>query len=148
MVAIRLYQRHLSPRKGFACAYRIHTGRASCSVLGHRAVSRFGVVGGVIVLLRRLRRCGVAHRRLAPRPPGRPRHGMQAGFCDADCDVCNPCEWSSCDVGGLMDGLDCGDSCDFPQRKNRCAADDASVHLPVRSGRPGADSAPPMRTID
>ncbi len=29
--AIEVYQRHLSPRKGFSCAYRCHTGHASCS---------------------------------------------------------------------------------------------------------------------
>ena len=41
--AIGLYQRHLSPRKGFACAYRARTGGASCSELGFRAIRRFGL---------------------------------------------------------------------------------------------------------
>jgi putative component of membrane protein insertase Oxa1/YidC/SpoIIIJ protein YidD len=34
LVAIRFYQRHVSPRKGYRCAYRVHTGRCGCSALG------------------------------------------------------------------------------------------------------------------
>ena len=43
LAAITLYQRFVSPRKGFSCAYRFHTGGPSCSVLGFRAVRRYGV---------------------------------------------------------------------------------------------------------
>ncbi|WP_242032792.1 membrane protein insertion efficiency factor YidD [Oscillatoria sp. FACHB-1406] len=31
IAAIGVYQRHLSPRKGFACAYRVLHNRDSCS---------------------------------------------------------------------------------------------------------------------
>jgi len=34
--AIRAYQRHLSPWKGFRCAYRVLTGRDSCSAYGYK----------------------------------------------------------------------------------------------------------------
>jgi putative component of membrane protein insertase Oxa1/YidC/SpoIIIJ protein YidD len=43
LLAIGLYQKYLSPHKGFCCAYRTHTGRAGCSALGFRAVRRYGV---------------------------------------------------------------------------------------------------------
>ena len=43
---IRLAQRWISPRKRFPCAYRVHTGNASCSWLGYRAIRRFGVWQG------------------------------------------------------------------------------------------------------
>ena len=33
LVAIGAYQRYVSPYKGFCCAYRAHTSRASCSAL-------------------------------------------------------------------------------------------------------------------
>ena len=133
LAAIRLYQRHLSPHKGFACAYRVHTGNASCSMLGHRAVRRFGVVAGGVLLLARLRRCGVAHRRDLARAPTRPRHAMQGGFCDG-CDII-PCDCAACDVAGLIDGIDCCDSCDLPLRRKRSEDEDDAVHLPVRSKR-------------
>jgi len=45
LLAITLYQRHLSPYKGFRCAYALHTGRASCSRLGYRAIRRHGLRG-------------------------------------------------------------------------------------------------------
>jgi putative component of membrane protein insertase Oxa1/YidC/SpoIIIJ protein YidD len=83
--AIRAYQRYLSPHKGFACAYRVHTNCASCSALGYRAIRRHGLVGGIAVLRMRLYRCGVAARRFASAPQLRSR---QAGFCDVMvCDI-------------------------------------------------------------
>lgn len=48
--AIRIYQRHVSPRKGFSCAYRSHLGRFSCSTLGYRAIRRCGLLKGLAVL--------------------------------------------------------------------------------------------------
>ena len=58
---IRLYQLHVSPRKGFRCAYRArHPTRSSCSEFGKRAIERLGVPTGVQLLCRRFRRCHVA----------------------------------------------------------------------------------------
>ncbi|MDQ1813775.1 membrane protein insertion efficiency factor YidD [Massilia sp. CCM 9210] len=45
--AIGFYQRHLSPYKGFRCAYCAYTGNASCSALGARAIRRYGVWDGL-----------------------------------------------------------------------------------------------------
>ncbi len=96
LFAIRLYKRFVSPYKGFACAYRVHTGRASCSTLGLRAIRRLGVWRGAAVLRRRLEQCGAVHRR---HHPPRARIHAQAGFIDG-CDV-------PCDCGH-------GPSCDLP----------------------------------
>jgi putative component of membrane protein insertase Oxa1/YidC/SpoIIIJ protein YidD len=58
---IGLYQRHLSPRKGFRCAYRArHPARSSCSEFGKRAIERLGMLSGVQLLRRRFRRCHAA----------------------------------------------------------------------------------------
>jgi len=96
---IQFYQRVISPRKGFHCAYRVCTGCASCSALGYRAVRRFGVWRGLGVLDARLARCGAAAR-LMRVPRYRPRG--QAGDCDPGCDFG--------DVGHCVDcGGDCGD---------------------------------------
>lgn len=89
--AIRLYQRVISPRKGFRCAYRAYTGHAGCSALGYRAIRRFGVWHGLGVLNARLEKCGVAHRRY--RPASHTGLSAQAGFCDCDC---GPAPWE-CD---------------------------------------------------
>ncbi len=79
--AIRLYQRHLSQRKGYACAWRVRTGGASCSALGYRAIRRHGAWRGLLILRVRLQRCAQAQRALTLRH--RPRLHSQAGYCDA-----------------------------------------------------------------
>ncbi len=102
LAAIRLYQRYVSPYKGFCCAYRAHNGRASCSALGARVIRRHGLLAGGVLLRRRLRRCGDLHRQFhaqAPRPLTAQR---------GDCDL-------SCDLPG--DGCDGCDGCDWPQRR-------------------------------
>jgi putative component of membrane protein insertase Oxa1/YidC/SpoIIIJ protein YidD len=100
--AIVFYQRHISPRKGFCCAYRAHTGRASCSALAYRAIRRYGVWLGLAVLRLRLQKCSAIHH-----APLHAQLRRQAGFCDAGCDL--PCDiesgeaacdiWSNCAPG-------------------------------------------------
>lgn len=62
IAAIRAYQRHLSPRKGYGCAYRLVHGGSGCSGVGLRLVRRYGVWQGVWLLRQRLRRCQQAQR--------------------------------------------------------------------------------------
>lgn len=134
LAAIRFYKRFLSPFKGFSCAYRVHTGRASCSTLGYRAVRRYGVWKGLALIDQRTWLCGVAHRRYAPPMPKR-FHG-QRGNCDPHCDV-SGCE-SDC-------GVDLGDACaryfdpgccDRPARKGKKGKGgkgEGQVHLPPKA---------------
>lgn len=129
LALIRLYQRHLSPRKGFSCAYRVHTGRASCSALGYRAVRRHGAFKGLALTRERTRRCGAEHRHHGPLP--RRLHAQQ-GVCDAGCDL--PCD-SPCDAGpgggrGLAHLCDLADccGCDWPSR-------DKGTRRPVKDRR-------------
>jgi len=125
LAAIRGYKRHVSPHKGYACAYRVHTGGGSCSTLGLRAISRFGAWRGLGVLRLRLAECRLAADAL------RQRHFVarraQAGFidCDLPCDAscadgsCNDlpscgigdaCSWEGVGEGcACLDGGDCGD---------------------------------------
>lgn len=122
---IAAYQRWLSPHKGFVCAYRHHTGCASCSVLGARAIRRLGLWQGLGVLKQRLRRCGVAHRRhRAGRAMG--HRQAQAGLCDFSCDL----PGSDCGDSPLSDTLDCLDCCDCDWPRNRRRDEEQSVHIP------------------
>jgi uncharacterized protein len=113
LAVIRLYQSYISPRKGFSCAYRVHTGHASCSHLGARVIRRYGVLCGFKLLRQRMAKCGVAHRRFSG---GATRLHRQAGFCDLSCDL--PCDLdagsAACDMvsgcGSPCDGCDWGNS--------------------------------------
>ena len=55
--AVGAYQRHISPYKGFCCAYRVHTGRVSCSEFGRRVILRLGLLAFFRLMPRQLARC-------------------------------------------------------------------------------------------
>lgn len=147
LAAIDAYKRWVSPFKGYACAYRVHTGADSCSTLGARAIRRYGLARGLGILRERTFLCGVAHRRYAAATTRRPAV-QQRGDCDIgcdapDCDVLNGrtagrvCEFLSC--------CDCG-PCDGWRRKQeesprsrRRSKRQGDVHLPHR---PGIDPLP------
>jgi putative component of membrane protein insertase Oxa1/YidC/SpoIIIJ protein YidD len=131
LALIGLYRRRLSPHKGFSCAYRAHTGRASCSALGWRAVRRFGALKGLAMIRARTQRCGVAHRRYGP--AWRRVQAAQRGDCDCGALPCDgPGGGRGCGLG-LFSCCDIG-SCDWPERKRhrRDPRGDASVHLPPK----------------
>jgi uncharacterized protein len=134
LAAIRGYRRHVSPHKGFACAYRVHAGGCSCSTLGLRAVSRYGAWRGLGVLRLRLEQCRRVAQELRARPFAT-RSG-QAGFvdCDVPCDA-SCVDGSACSFGDACEVaacLDCGDidDCGWPWW-NR------SANRPVRRRRRG-----------
>jgi putative component of membrane protein insertase Oxa1/YidC/SpoIIIJ protein YidD len=85
LAAIRGYQHHLSPHKGFSCAYRCASGRDGCSGYGYRVIERFGLMAGLALLRRRLRLCGATHRRHVRMPDPVLHH--QRGECDPGCDA-------------------------------------------------------------
>ena len=126
LLAIRLYQRHVSPRKGFSCAYRVHTGRAGCSVLGARVIRRFGVLGGLALLRQRLRRCHDVHRWAHP-AWHRPAAG-QRGDCD-------------CDVGDSCEVCECAD-CDWPSRDRKRLDAPSRRRKPRKDARGGVNGGP------
>lgn len=109
LAAIGVYQRYVSPHKGFCCAYRVHTGRASCSALGARVIRRWGLWPGLQVLRQRLRRCSDVHRRCESRP--RPL-ASQRGHCDLDLPGVDA---DCCDAVDVCDCCDCG----WPNRGKR-----------------------------
>lgn len=129
LAMISAYQRYVSPHKGFCCAYRVHTGRKSCSVLGFRAIRRYGLIRGVAVLRRRTYLCGVAHRRYAS--PRKHVFHAQRGFCDIGCDF--PCDLPSTDgcplIGDCLKYCDCG-GCDWSSNDKKKRSEERYVHIP------------------
>lgn len=58
---ISMYQRHLSPYKGFTCAFRQHTGRCSCSEFARRVTLRYGILRMLKLLPGRFKSCKAAY---------------------------------------------------------------------------------------
>lgn len=109
--AVGAYQRHISPHKGFCCAYRAHTGRASCSEFGRRVILKLGLVAFVRLMPRRFARCRAAFasirldRKLRAERAHR-AHGRRTVLDRCDC---GDCGLSSCDAGDCTPG-----GCDVP----------------------------------
>jgi putative component of membrane protein insertase Oxa1/YidC/SpoIIIJ protein YidD len=155
--AISAYRRHLSPRKGYCCAYRVHAGGASCSAYGQRVIARYGVGLGLALLRRRLLACAWEQGRHAVAPASQPSAmRRQAGFCDApgDCgtlfDTCDllskvadlwrsrrSCNFSSCNVGPCGGGASSGDMSEAQRRVARRRQAQMDANRP-----PGGDAAP------
>ena len=110
---ISIYQRFISPYKGYCCAYRYMTGRHSCSRFAARAISRVGTLKGAALTMRRLKKCSAAYGNFENTPNTYRIHTpflyYQAGHCDVPVHDCNI---SDVDVSGLEGCVDC-DSCDF-----------------------------------
>ena len=130
--AISFYRCFLSPYKGFRCAYAHHTGSASCSRLGYRAIRRHGVGKGVGLLFQRFDRCRAAYLRhqVSRSAAGGTTPGgssmaagtrrTQRGFCevlacipDAGC-AAAPCEAGCTGGSAAIDVANCCCSVPWP----------------------------------
>lgn len=123
LAAIRAYQRHVSPHKGYRCAYSVHTGRSGCSGLGYRAIRCKGLFTGLLILRRRLLRCAAVHRQAHPhsdgpyRPYRRPPVA-QRGDCDLPCVVTSG--GASLDLADATCAcVECWSWCDSPKDKSK-----------------------------
>lgn len=120
LAAIRFYQRYVSPYKGFSCAYRVQTGRGSCSAFGYRAVRRYGVFTGLGLIRARTHLCGEVHQHFtahsAAQSAALQRLNAQRGACDLSCDL------PSCDgnCGKALDVAEC--ACDLEDLRRSCCS--------------------------
>lgn len=73
--AIRAYQRHLSPRKGYTCAHLVARGGQSCSAAVRGIVAERGVLRGAGPTFARFYACYQAAALLQARP------GRVQGVC-------------------------------------------------------------------
>lgn len=132
LTLVDLYQRHLSPRKGFCCAYRVLHHDLSCSAYFRQQVQQQGAWDAIAPLRSRLKACQAAHQVLAAQAEdaeesedSRRRQTWDYSDCGTDCcngsdpEACNPprpCdqnlngEWDCCeaDCGDCVSVRDCG----------------------------------------
>jgi putative component of membrane protein insertase Oxa1/YidC/SpoIIIJ protein YidD len=108
--AIRGYQRYLSPRKGYACAYRLRHGGTGCSGYAKAAIADHGVICALPLARARFRACRAAALTMdgARGLPPQKRNRDRWWFC------CDPggCDMSFCGRGKTgpdvtPDGCDC-----------------------------------------
>lgn len=59
--AIGVYQRYISPYKGFRCAHHAHTGQRSCSAYARGVVKKLGAFALINAMPRQFERCKAAY---------------------------------------------------------------------------------------
>jgi putative component of membrane protein insertase Oxa1/YidC/SpoIIIJ protein YidD len=152
---IRLYQRHLSPRKGFACPHRLVHGGLSCSEYARQTILTRGVWSAYGLTRQRLKECRVAARELARRSEAEnendvgdigtgeaetqrarrslfPNRKNNASDSDAWCDIADlSCDAAWCGTESChMPSCDMP-HCDTPDCGNGCDCGSSSVILVV-----------------
>ncbi len=90
LLAIRGYQRHLSPRKGYACAYRMAHGGTGCSGFAKAAIAESGLIAALPLIRARFQACRTAALSLHAKDDQKQRRKR---------DACDP---SGCDCGTLF----------------------------------------------
>lgn len=61
---IHLYQKYLSPIKGYSCAHAFNTGTYSCSEFGVKAIEKKGLFIGSKLINRRFKKCSASSRKV------------------------------------------------------------------------------------
>lgn len=135
--SIILYQKYISPYKGFSCAHRISLGSGTgCSGYAKKVFARYGLIKGYALLQRRFYDCRWHSLALQQKRPARHGyHKYQGGVLDAcdvlsacdgchapDCDLphCSGSKWNFCTVADMAtDVCSCGDW--FSSSKKRSA---------------------------
>jgi putative component of membrane protein insertase Oxa1/YidC/SpoIIIJ protein YidD len=112
---IILYQRYISPWKGFRCAHSVYHHGPSCSAAVRRIVEQEGVLRGLPLIRRRFAECRSAALALRDeteeqKRERRRRRREQCGP-DYDCsDTCLPLDALDCVD---CSGFDCAPDCSF-----------------------------------
>ncbi|MBZ4193869.1 MAG: membrane protein insertion efficiency factor YidD [Candidatus Contendobacter sp.] len=102
LAAIAVYQRYLSPRKGFCCAHRVQHGGSSCSEYAHQTLTGYGLWQTLPLLWQRLHACRDAAGALIAGRDDEDEERKKPWRHMLDClDV-----FSSCDAGCIPDS--CG----------------------------------------
>lgn len=65
IAVIRVYQRYLSPIKGYGCAYRILYGGPSCSSVGLDAFNTYDFSDAILIMKSRFADCHKASKKLS-----------------------------------------------------------------------------------
>lgn len=106
---IRLYQTHLSPHKGYRCAYSLEKGGPGCSGAVLRILEEDGLIRGWTAIQRRFDECSDSAKERARRSKQKKKNGNGSGnSCYGAEDACEliscrsgkntGCDTPSCDV--------------------------------------------------
>jgi putative component of membrane protein insertase Oxa1/YidC/SpoIIIJ protein YidD len=81
--AISWYQREISPKKGFCCAYHVLHGHGSCSSVVKNAFHNHGTIAGIFSVFSQAKKCHSAYVALSEQEHGKSDKETEgnASFC-------------------------------------------------------------------
>ncbi len=89
ILAIELYQSHISPHNNHRCPHGLLHGQETCSQFGKRVIGERGLFRGLLMLRERFDECTEANRILQQRP----EIAKAGGCCVVVGDEVHTCEW-------------------------------------------------------
>jgi putative component of membrane protein insertase Oxa1/YidC/SpoIIIJ protein YidD len=101
IIAINLYQKYISPHKGFCCAHRVYSGEESCSQYAKSVITQHGLICAIPMIRAQFDRCVFAAEALKKEKKEKKK---------SDTEVMGDC---ACDVG--CRSLDCFSSLPLPR---------------------------------
>ncbi len=93
--SIELYQKHISPHKGYRCAYRASTGGHSCSEFTKLAISEHGLITAYPQIREQFRQCKLAAEKIEEDKKKKNKKDDKSSSWDCADPSCTEC---GCDV--------------------------------------------------
>ena len=94
IISINLYQKYISPHKGYCCAYKVHHNDVSCSQFAKLTIKDIGLLKSISKILNRFKECKDSNNYIQneyeinqKKEEFKPGKGEQCGQCS--CDVLN-----------------------------------------------------------
>jgi putative component of membrane protein insertase Oxa1/YidC/SpoIIIJ protein YidD len=101
IITINLYQKYISPHKGFCCAHRAYTGEDSCSQYAKSVIAEYGLISAVPMIREQFDRCAYAAQKMEKEKKEKKK---------SDSEVLGDC---ACDLG--CSSYDCLSSLPLPR---------------------------------
>ena len=120
---IHFYQQHISPYKGYCCAYRAHTGEDSCSQFAKVTIEENGLFSSFPLINEQFKRCSLAAEKIKEKRKKEKKHDSTSEcLADTGCECGSNIIPRACSKK-KSSGDSCGNSCD----SNACGADSCDV---------------------
>ncbi len=92
---INIYQKHLSPHKGYCCAYKVYHNDISCSEFTKNSIKNVGLFPSISIIKQRFKDCKISSEKIKEEKECCQSKGFKK-FDNCLGNSCNTCEVASC----------------------------------------------------
>lgn len=94
IISIELYQKYISPHKGFCCAYKVHHNDISCSEFAKQTIKEIGLIKSIEKIKNRFNECKIANDYIQ----NEYEQNSKKEFKQGKCEKCGQCGTDACNV--------------------------------------------------